>query len=175
LISDNSETSSRESQSGDSSSRLHGLGTAGLLFGAVIACLMIMESTSGLPFRMPGSWYVNRTIWYFLGVAGFVGGYLLLRNRQPGSDEWHPTRAGVRFEQIVLYTRQDCHLCDDAKQILLRYGDYLPPLDEVDVDTDSVLKEKFGDCVPVVEIDGTIRFRGRVNEILLRRLIEGSS
>ena len=27
---------------------------------------------------------------------------------------------------------------------------------------------------PVVELDGKIRFRGRVNEILLRRLIEGA-
>ena len=172
---DNTESTSCDLEQSDSFSRLHGLGTAGLLFGAVVACLVIMESTTGLPFRMPGSWYVNRTIWYFLGVVGFVGGYLLLRNRQPGSDEWRPTRPGARFERIVLYTRQDCHLCDDAKEILLRYGDYLPGLDEVDIDTESVLKEKYGDCVPVVEIDGKIRFRGRVNEILLRRLIEGSS
>jgi glutaredoxin len=172
-MNDNTETSGGKSERGDSASRFHGLGTAGLLIGAVIACLVIMETTTGIPFRMPGFWYDNRMIWYFLGVAGFVGGYLLLRNRQPGSDEWRPTRPGVRFERIVLYTRQDCHLCDDAKEILHRYGDYLPEIDELNIDTDPVLKEKFGDCVPVVEIDGKIRFRGRVNEILLRRLIEG--
>jgi glutaredoxin len=172
---DTPETYSRESESGDSFSRLHGLGTVGLLFGAVIACLVIMESTTGLPFRMPSSWYVNRVIWYFLGVAGFVGGYLLLRNRQPVSDVWLPTRPGVRFERIVLYTRQDCHLCEIAKEILSRYSAYLPEFDEVDIDSDSDLKEQFGECVPVVEIDGKIRFRGRLNETLLRRLIEGSS
>lgn len=45
---------------------------------------------------------------------------------------------------------------------------------EVDVDGDEELKEKFNTCVPVIEIDGKVRFRGIVDETLLRRLIEGS-
>ena len=36
------------------------------------------------------------------------------------------------------------------------------------------LVDRFGKCVPVVELDGKVRFKGRINEILLRRLIEGS-
>ena len=32
--------------------------------------------------------------------------------------------------------------------------------------------ERFNTCVPVVEIDGKIRFRGRVNKILLRRIVK---
>ena len=43
----------------------------------------------------------------------------------------------------------------------------------VDVDADPQLRERFNECVPVVEIDGRIRFRGRVNPRLLRRLIHG--
>ncbi len=68
----------------------------------------------------------------------------------------------------ILYTRQDCHLCDAAHEILVRHG--LTP-QSVDIDADPELVAKFTDCVPVVVIDGHERFRGRVNEVLLRRLL----
>jgi len=41
----------------------------------------------------------------------------------------------------------------------------------IDIDQDSALRERFDTCVPVVEIDGTIRFRGRVDAVLLRRIV----
>jgi predicted thioredoxin/glutaredoxin len=41
----------------------------------------------------------------------------------------------------------------------------------VDIDAEPELREKFNTCVPVVEIDGKVRFRGKVDPILLRRLI----
>ena len=69
---------------------------------------------------------------------------------------------------VILYTRDGCHLCDDAHDLLRRYG-VAPQL--VDIDADPQLLERFDCCVPVVEIDGKVRFRGRVNEILLRRLL----
>jgi glutaredoxin len=71
---------------------------------------------------------------------------------------------------VVLYTRQGCHLCDQAGQVLRRYG--LAPL-EVDIDADPDLLARYDTCVPVVEIDGKERFRGRVDEVLLRRLLVG--
>jgi glutaredoxin len=70
--------------------------------------------------------------------------------------------------QVVLYTRQGCHLCDDALVVLLRHG-LQPRL--VDIDAEPALREKYNECVPVVEIDGKVRFRGRVNEVLLARLL----
>jgi glutaredoxin len=70
--------------------------------------------------------------------------------------------------QVVLYTRVGCHLCDQAKQQLERYG--LAP-QTVDVDADPALREKYDQCVPVVVIDGKERFRGRIDERLLRRLL----
>lgn len=69
---------------------------------------------------------------------------------------------------VVLYTRKGCHLCDDAHDLLVRHG--LEP-QSVDIDADPALRERFTTCVPVVEIDGKIRFRGRVNEVLLKRLL----
>ena len=68
---------------------------------------------------------------------------------------------------IVLYTRAGCHLCDDALALLLAHG--LAPK-SVDIDADPTLRERFNECVPVVEIDGKIRFRGHVDPVLLRRL-----
>ena len=70
--------------------------------------------------------------------------------------------------KAVLYTRHRCCLCDDAKAILQANG---LSIEEVDIDTDPVLSAKFNDHVPVVFIDGKERFRGRVDEVLLRRLL----
>lgn len=71
-------------------------------------------------------------------------------------------------KNVVLYTRPGCHLCDDAKDILVRHG--LVPR-EVHIDDDPDLVERYTDCIPVVEIDGRERFRGRVNEVLLQRIL----
>ncbi len=69
---------------------------------------------------------------------------------------------------VVLYTRVGCHLCDDAGAVLARHG-----LDvrTIDVDSDPQLQARYNECVPVVVIDGRERFRGRVDELLLRRLL----
>ena len=68
----------------------------------------------------------------------------------------------------LLYTRSGCHLCEEALHLLLRHG--LKP-ELVDIDADPAQKERFNVCVPVVFIDGKERFRGRVSEILLKRLL----
>lgn len=69
---------------------------------------------------------------------------------------------------VTLYTRQGCHLCDEAHHTLRNHG--LEPV-SVDIDADPKLREKWNTCVPVVEIDGKVRFRGRVDAVLLRRLL----
>lgn len=66
-------------------------------------------------------------------------------------------------------TRTGCHLCDEALALLKAHGQQ-PQL--VDIDADAELREQFTSCVPVVEIDGKVRFRGRVNAVLLRRVLD---
>lgn len=73
---------------------------------------------------------------------------------------------------VILYTRVGCHLCDVAHQVLLDHD--LSP-QTVDIDADEQLLTQFNECVPVVEIDGKVRFRGRVEPVLLRRLITQAS
>jgi glutaredoxin len=68
----------------------------------------------------------------------------------------------------ILYTRVGCHLCDDARELLENHG---VGVSAVDIDADSALRERFNTCVPVVVIDGKVRFRGRVDPVLLRRLL----
>jgi len=72
------------------------------------------------------------------------------------------------MHEVLLYTRSGCHLCDDAKEVLERHG-LAPRL--IDIDADPQLQQRYNECVPVVVIDGVERFRGRVNEVLLRRVI----
>ncbi len=69
---------------------------------------------------------------------------------------------------VTVYTRRGCCLCDQAKQLLERHG---LTVQEVDIDNDERLRDKYTECVPVVVIDGRERFRGRVNERLLVRLL----
>jgi glutaredoxin len=73
-----------------------------------------------------------------------------------------------RTLKVVLYTREGCHLCEEAQEVLSEFG-ISPTL--VNIDDDQKLREQFNACVPVVEIDGQIRFRSRVEPALLRRII----
>jgi glutaredoxin len=69
---------------------------------------------------------------------------------------------------VILYTRVGCHLCDDAAALLIRNG---LDFQAIDVDSDPALQARYNECVPVVVMDGRERFRGRVDERLLRRLL----
>ncbi len=73
---------------------------------------------------------------------------------------------------VVLYHREGCHLCEDAL-VLLRREQLRRPftLEVIDVDTDAGLAAAYGAQVPVVTVNGRVRFRGRVNAALLRRLV----
>jgi glutaredoxin len=74
---------------------------------------------------------------------------------------------------LVLYTRAGCHLCETARQILdeahHRYGF---ALEAIDIDASSDLAKRYGECVPVVTVNGKLRFRGAVNPVLLRRILD---
>jgi hypothetical protein len=45
----------------------------------------------------------------------------------------------------------------------------------VDIDTDPDLVARYGTEVPVVTVNGKVRFRGEVNRVLLERLLEGEA
>lgn len=63
-------------------------------------------------------------------------------------------------------------MCDDAHQTLVEHG--LEPR-VVNIDEDEALWAQFNTCVPVVEVDGKVRFRGRVEPQLLKRLLRDAA
>ncbi len=74
--------------------------------------------------------------------------------------------------EATLYTRKECCLCDVAKTTLEQHGVIVR---SVDIDNDPNLLEKYNLLVPVVWIGGKERFRGEVNPVLLRRLLENQT
>lgn len=80
-------------------------------------------------------------------------------------------RADLRF---LLYTRAACPLCDEAREILTSYQQrYGFSLESKDVDESDDLVREHGNCVPVVVVNGNVRFRGHVNQVLLQRILDG--
>lgn len=74
----------------------------------------------------------------------------------------------MRDLQTVVYTREGCHLCDEAVALLTQHG---LKCQLVDIDHTPELRQKYDLCVPVVVIHGKERFRGRIDELLLRRIL----
>jgi hypothetical protein len=157
------------------------LGSALLFLGMGLLGLLLIDPGE-LPLAMPRSWYIDRTLWVAGGLIAFGAGWHLLRDSGTGERVGAGVRkdasfarglgsGGRRCTRLVLYTRAGCHLCDEARATLDRYSAYFPPIEEVDIDGDPELIARFSTCVPVVEMDGKVRFRGRINELLLRRLI----
>ena len=74
---------------------------------------------------------------------------------------------------VELMTRAGCHLCDDAKAVLLRVRRDLPfELREVDIDGDPALRAAYDTEVPVILVDGRKHAKYRVDEQALRRRLQ---
>ena len=66
--------------------------------------------------------------------------------------------------ELTLYTRKDCCLCEEMKEIIRRVAGSFPlTLQELDVDSSAELQEKYGDEVPVLFINGRKAFKYRVS------------
>jgi len=74
--------------------------------------------------------------------------------------------------EVVLFGREGCCLCDEARAVLLRVRDRHPfVLREHDIEGDDALLRAYLERIPVVTIDGVEAFEFFVDESeLLRRL-----
>jgi glutaredoxin len=69
-----------------------------------------------------------------------------------------------------LYSRPGCHLCDEMKVIVeALVGDFGVVLEEVDITKDPELESRYGQEIPVLEINGRKAFKYRLTERELRR------
>jgi glutaredoxin len=71
---------------------------------------------------------------------------------------------------VTLYGRPGCHLCEDARDVLLRVRAEVPfELLEVDIERDDELLKRYLERIPVVCLNGEELFDFEVDEAALRR------
>jgi hypothetical protein len=165
-------TAPRARPSNQDGPRLLAAGTLLTFAGVIGLSFGVLDAMNLIPLTM-ARWRVqSESLWILLSLLLLVAGLRLTWRATHAVTRRKPGAPGMRFHTLVLFSRGDCCLCDEARSVLAHYREYLPPLVEVDIDTDAELKKRFATCIPVIEIDGKVRFRGRVSEVLLRRLIE---
>ena len=77
--------------------------------------------------------------------------------------------------EVVLYGRPGCHLCDDARDLLVRVARDLPfRLVERDIEADERLLRAYLERIPVVTVDGEEAFELFVEEAPLRARLEAA-
>ena len=74
--------------------------------------------------------------------------------------------------QVIVYSRDGCHLCDEAKDAIRAAGcDEAFVLEEINIESDSKLLEMYKFDIPVVTINGAEAFRHRVEPKRFRQLV----
>ena len=79
---------------------------------------------------------------------------------------------------VTVYTREQCHLCEEAVETLERVADEegIPvDVDERDVDADPALREEYGERVPYVLVAGRPAFKYRVDPERARRKLRDAA
>jgi glutaredoxin len=62
--------------------------------------------------------------------------------------------------QVVLYTKPECHLCEQMKKVMSSSGcEELYSLEEVDIESDAELFARYQYEIPVLFINGVETFR----------------
>jgi glutaredoxin len=70
---------------------------------------------------------------------------------------------------VTLYGRPGCHLCDEAREALLRVREDSPfELLEIDIERDDELFKRYLERIPLVCLDGEELFEFHVDEAALR-------
>ena len=93
----------------------------------------------------------------------------------PLPDSWRPKRASLPIA-IDFYTRTGCHLCEEAlAELELATKRFSLLIRSIDIDQDQALVKQYGELVPVVVVQGRERFHGRVNRVLLERLLRAET
>lgn len=74
--------------------------------------------------------------------------------------------------RVEMYCKRDCDCCERAFAVLAKYAyDFDLDITCTDITDDAEKMKKYGGQIPVVFFDGKLRFKGKVNEVLLRRLL----
>jgi glutaredoxin len=76
--------------------------------------------------------------------------------------------------ELILYTKRDCPLCDEAQHLLARLGPELGfAVYEVDIEGDAGLLRRYRYDVPVLALDGEVLLSAPLEEREVRRALAG--
>ena len=77
--------------------------------------------------------------------------------------------------RVVIYSKPECHLCDEAKAAIQASGcDEEYTLEEINIESDPVLLDRYRFEIPVITIDGLEAFRNRVSSEEFRKAIRAA-
>ena len=77
--------------------------------------------------------------------------------------------------RLILYSRPDCCLCDEMKTVIRGVAERTPlDLEEIDIDSSADLKQKYGDEIPVLFINGRKAFKYRLTARQLAAKLKSS-
>jgi glutaredoxin len=93
------------------------------------------------------------------------------------SDFYERTENGrlevVSPREITLYTREGCHLCEEAKAAILpMVSEFGATLREMDIDDDPVLHDRYTNDVPVILLGSKMVAQHRLDPAQLRRQLQ---
>jgi len=74
--------------------------------------------------------------------------------------------------KVIIYSRPGCHLCEEAKQLIVTAGnndDYT--LEEIDIESDPDLLQRYQFDIPVITINGQEAFRHRLSAAEFREAL----
>ena len=81
-----------------------------------------------------------------------------------------------RLLEVTLYTRPGCHLCEDAKKLILPLlQEFGATLREVNIDEDPDLTARYGRDIPVIFVGTHKAAKHRVDVKQFRRQLEEAS
>jgi glutaredoxin len=74
--------------------------------------------------------------------------------------------------RAILYTRKNCPLCDEAAHLLRRLApEFGLEVEEVDVESDSALLERYGNSIPVIALEGEPVLSAPLREAQMRAVL----
>jgi glutaredoxin len=79
----------------------------------------------------------------------------------------------MTVQRLILYGKADCHLCHEARDMLVRLqAEYPFNLEEVDITADPQLEGRYRHMIPVVVIDSALELDAPIRESELRAALK---
>jgi glutaredoxin len=75
--------------------------------------------------------------------------------------------------KVTIYSRPGCHLCEEAKSAIEASGcGGLYSIEEINIDHDPELRERYGNDIPIILINGVKVFKHRVDPREFKRKLQ---